>query len=190
MSKRNSVTVKIGQRIKSIRLDLGLSMSEFAKRVDPSGKAKSGTVSNWEHGKNAPNAKRLRKIAELGNISVDELIGETEFIPTIRKFNQVVNDTTTELATKKISAALVEHMTISQKGSVIGLFTYIENLQAAGLPDNLKDFAIALQSMALNLPPVFNSPEAMKEEKAANKHSFSKFVDSYYKNAQFVQPQK
>lgn len=78
MNNRNSATVKIGQRIKAIRLGLGLSMSEFAKRVDPNGKARSGTVSNWEHGKNSPNAKRLKRIADLGNVTVKYLRGESD----------------------------------------------------------------------------------------------------------------
>lgn len=62
----------IGRRIHSIRAELGLSMEEFGQRIDPN--AHSGTVSNWEHGLNAPNAARIKKIAELGNVSVDVLL--------------------------------------------------------------------------------------------------------------------
>lgn len=47
-------------------------MSEFASRID--GKAKSGTISNWETGKNLPNNERLKRIAEIGNIDVNELL--------------------------------------------------------------------------------------------------------------------
>lgn len=63
-----------GLRIKQIRLARKLSMQEFAKLVDPNGKAQSGTVANWETGKNAPNKKRLEKIAKIGDVSVDFLI--------------------------------------------------------------------------------------------------------------------
>ncbi|EJF00409.1 MAG: helix-turn-helix transcriptional regulator [Liquorilactobacillus hordei] len=63
----------IGNHIRMIRLDLGLTMDEFAKKIDD--KAKSGTVANWETNKNAPNKKRLKKIAELGNTSVEHLLG-------------------------------------------------------------------------------------------------------------------
>ena len=62
----------ISQRIRQIRKNLGLSMDEFARRIDP--RAKSGTVSNWETGKNLPNNERLKRIAELGGITIDELI--------------------------------------------------------------------------------------------------------------------
>lgn len=59
---------EVGPRIKEIRFKLGYSMSEFARHIDE--KAKSGTVSNWETGKNLPNNKRLKKIAELGGVSL------------------------------------------------------------------------------------------------------------------------
>lgn len=58
--------IKVGKRINQIRTKLGLSMDEFASKIDS--KAKSGTVSNWETGKNLPNNKRLKKIAELAGI--------------------------------------------------------------------------------------------------------------------------
>ena len=46
-------------------------MEEFSKHFT---NAKSGTVSNWETGRNAPNKKRLNTIAELGGMTVEELI--------------------------------------------------------------------------------------------------------------------
>lgn len=67
----------VGLRIREIRKRLGLSMAAFAERIDQietEKKAKSGTVSNWETGKNLPNNKRLKKIAELGGVSVSELL--------------------------------------------------------------------------------------------------------------------
>lgn len=63
----------VGQRIKDIRTNqLGLSMTDFGARIDP--KVKSGTVANWETGKNLPNNERLKKIAQIGGISVNELL--------------------------------------------------------------------------------------------------------------------
>lgn len=63
----------VGVRIREIRKGLGLSMSAFADRInhlEHDNKAKSGTVSNWENGKNLPNNKRLKMIADMGGISV------------------------------------------------------------------------------------------------------------------------
>lgn len=66
-------TNPVGERIKRIRKDkLGVSMSEFALLIDE--KAKSGTVANWETGKNRPNSERLKAIAELGNTTVNQIL--------------------------------------------------------------------------------------------------------------------
>jgi len=61
----------LGQRIKSIRQDKGLTMEEFGKFFD---NASKGVISNWEKGSNIPNNTRLKMIAQFGGISVDELL--------------------------------------------------------------------------------------------------------------------
>jgi len=61
----------LGQRIKSIRQDKGLTMEEFGKFFD---NASKGVISNWEKGSNIPNNARLKMIAQFGGISVDELL--------------------------------------------------------------------------------------------------------------------
>lgn len=63
----------IGKRIKAIRLSLGLTGKEFGHLID---NASSGVVANWENGVNKPNVERLRRIAEIGLMTVDELISE------------------------------------------------------------------------------------------------------------------
>ncbi|WP_024526210.1 helix-turn-helix domain-containing protein [Levilactobacillus brevis] len=71
---------QLGQQIKTIRVNLGLTMEEFIERVDgKSGKLRSGTVNNWENGKNAPNKKRLAAIAKLGNVTVEYLLHGPNF---------------------------------------------------------------------------------------------------------------
>lgn len=64
--------IQIGNRIKKIRRDKGLTTEEFALIFDPP--ASKGTVSKWENGKYLPNNSRLVEIADLGGISVDELL--------------------------------------------------------------------------------------------------------------------
>ena len=75
---KNSIDPEIvGSRIRDIRKTMGLSMSAFAERINHilnEKKIRSGTVSNWETGKNLPNNERLKAIAEIGGISVDELL--------------------------------------------------------------------------------------------------------------------
>lgn len=60
----------VAQRIKDLRISLGLSMEEFGKKLSTS----KGAVNNWEKGKNLPNNYRLKTIAELGETTVEYLL--------------------------------------------------------------------------------------------------------------------
>lgn len=62
--------IQVGNRIKSIRLSKGLTMEEFGKNFSTS----KGTINNWEKGRNLPNKENLLKIAEIGGISVNNLL--------------------------------------------------------------------------------------------------------------------
>ena len=62
---------EVGQRIYNIRKKNGYSMKKFGELID---NAPKGSVNSWEKGVNLPNEKRLHLIAELGNISFDELL--------------------------------------------------------------------------------------------------------------------
>lgn len=65
--------VEIGKKIRSIRKELGQSMTKFGETIDKEKPVKSGVVSNWENGKQLPNNERSKKIAELGNMTLNEL---------------------------------------------------------------------------------------------------------------------
>ena len=58
-----------GERIKDIRLELGETLEEFGERFNTS----KATVFNWEKGRNLPNKSNLKKIAEIGGVSIHEL---------------------------------------------------------------------------------------------------------------------
>jgi len=58
-----------GEQIKSIRLKLGETLEQFGERFNTS----KATVFNWEKGRNLPNKSNLKKIAEIGGVSVEEL---------------------------------------------------------------------------------------------------------------------
>lgn len=70
-------TKQLGKRIESIRLNKGLTMEEFGKLFNTS----KGTVNNWEKGRNSPNKANLKAIADIGGITVNELLG-------IKKYNK------------------------------------------------------------------------------------------------------
>lgn len=65
--------IEVGKRIYIIRKSLGVTMKEFGERV---GKpfASDSIVSRWEKGQSLPNNERLKRIAELSNKTVSELI--------------------------------------------------------------------------------------------------------------------
>ncbi|HEM3634298.1 TPA: helix-turn-helix transcriptional regulator [Streptococcus suis] len=60
----------IGLRIKSIRQDKGMTLEEFGKLF---GAGKSN-VSKWENGITVPNAERLKAIAKIGDMTVEQLL--------------------------------------------------------------------------------------------------------------------
>lgn len=70
----------VGQRIKSIRLNKGMTLEEFGKLFN----ASFGNVKSWEIGNALPNKERIKTISKIGNISINELLyGDIwEFIET------------------------------------------------------------------------------------------------------------
>lgn len=60
----------LGQRIKSIRLDKGMTLEEFGNLFG----ASKSNVLGWENGRNAPNKERLKAISQNFNISIERLL--------------------------------------------------------------------------------------------------------------------
>ncbi|WP_191991496.1 helix-turn-helix domain-containing protein [Lentilactobacillus buchneri] len=62
----------LGRKIKSIRFGLSYNLADFGQLFDPP--ASATNVSRWETGKNLPNKKRLKVIADLAGITVTDLL--------------------------------------------------------------------------------------------------------------------
>lgn len=60
----------LGQRIKAIRLDKGMTLEEFGKLFG----ASKSIVSRWESGISSPNPERLKTIAKVGGMTVGQLL--------------------------------------------------------------------------------------------------------------------
>lgn len=60
----------LGQRIKAIRLDKGMTLEEFGKLFG----ASKSIVSRWESGISSPNPERLKTIAKVGDMTVGQLL--------------------------------------------------------------------------------------------------------------------
>ena len=66
-------------KIKNVRKDaLKVTQSQFAKKL---GFSRIATISDYEKGKRTPDVTTLRKIAELGNTTIDWLLSEGESLP-------------------------------------------------------------------------------------------------------------
>lgn len=75
----------VGLRVKNIRESIGVNQNEFAKLIN----ATVPAVSNWENGRSLPNNERLKKIAEIGKLSVNELLYGNFAVFTLTIFNEV-----------------------------------------------------------------------------------------------------
>ncbi|MEK4948371.1 helix-turn-helix domain-containing protein [Carnobacterium sp. FSL W8-0810] len=67
----------VGNRIKKIRSEKGMSQEEFGLLIK---KAHKSLVSKWEKGQSLPNNERLKRIAELGEMTVEELLHGDELL--------------------------------------------------------------------------------------------------------------
>lgn len=63
----------VGKRIANIRKELGLTLEEFGKKVHDANKS---IVSKWERGDTLPSNKRIKRIAEIGGTSTEELLND------------------------------------------------------------------------------------------------------------------
>ena len=61
----------IGQKIKEIRLNRGMTLKEFGELFD----AAESIVLRWENGTSLPSRTRLKKLADLTGVLVSEFIG-------------------------------------------------------------------------------------------------------------------
>lgn len=61
---------RVGIRIKDIRLEKGMDQKQFAEMIN----ATVSALSNWEKGRNLPNKERLRNIADLAGMTVQQLL--------------------------------------------------------------------------------------------------------------------
>ena len=120
--------IEIGERIRKIRRSLGLTLEEFAKEIDST--AKSGTVSNWETGKNTPNARRLKRISELGNVSIEYLERGGNSVPHDLSIAEIVKNTK-EDSTNTLNARLndvdINNLNLVQTNFLNSAFLYINN---------------------------------------------------------------
>ena len=62
--------IKLGERIKQIRLEKGMTTKEFGSLLG----ATDSNITSWEKGRTSPNPERLKMISKIVDISVEELL--------------------------------------------------------------------------------------------------------------------
>lgn len=86
MNKNNYDKKAIGQRIQQIRFDKGMTTKQFGALFG----ASDSNVSSWEKGRNKPNKQRLKMIADIGDITLDELLyGKSQTRELINNIEQL-----------------------------------------------------------------------------------------------------
>lgn len=73
MNKNEINKIEIGNLIKRIRLEKGMTLEEFGKLFG----ADKSNVLKWEKGKSLPNPERLKAISKLAELTVEELISNS-----------------------------------------------------------------------------------------------------------------
>lgn len=77
----------LGQKIKELRMDKGLTMEEFGKLCN----TEKQTVNNWEKGRNEPSPERLKLIADVAGKSVSEFVYGVPSAKTIKKLMEYLD---------------------------------------------------------------------------------------------------
>ena len=76
----------VGAKIRKIRLEKGLTLDEFSKRID----AQLNSVHLWEKGKFLPRKAMILKICEIGGITPVELLKKSNEID--KKVEKMIED--------------------------------------------------------------------------------------------------
>ena len=90
MSKNEYDKKKIVKRIRTIRLDKGMTLEEFGKLFN----ATKSIVYRWENGTSLPTPERLKAIAKIGDTTVEELLNWSRndvIIETIEVYESILD---------------------------------------------------------------------------------------------------
>ena len=146
--KSNPLTV--GLRIKNIRETRGVNQKEFAKLIN----ATVPAVSNWENGRSLPNNERLKRIAELGGIAVNELLYGS---PKEFAYNVLIKELDSDTPLKKII-----YQAISDDSKIPDSETHAKAISL--VTERFNDIFTTLVLTIVNLPnesinDIFNKPD-------------------------------
>ena len=97
MNSKDVNKINVGKKIKQIRLSRGWTLKQFSDELSNIiGENKTiaeGVISRWESGVSLPNPKRLKAIAKIADISVEELLYGSIFRQHFNEYwTQLINN--------------------------------------------------------------------------------------------------
>lgn len=110
--------MEFGERLYRLRIEQGVYQKQLAAYLHVS----VGTISNYENGVHSPDLKALCKIADFFHVSVDYLLGRTEYISPIEDLNR-------ELVNQYTSGAIMNTVLELSQDSCRDLIKYLDMLK-------------------------------------------------------------
>lgn len=101
LDDKKDVKKVFGKHLKQLREDKDLMQQELADKLE----IKRTSVSNYETGRQLPDILTVRKIADFFNVSVDDLLRETDEIAnqTLKEHNELIIDLRNGLSIEEIA---------------------------------------------------------------------------------------
>lgn len=92
-----------GRRLKELRTAQGLNQTQFAKQVNLT----QAAISQFEDGKRIPSSSALQKIAVGLGLSLDELLGSFEEVPTDTQKDAAIQALVAKLKRKSVNTEAI-----------------------------------------------------------------------------------
>ena len=164
---------QVGERIKQIRFDNSMDQSTFGNQFNPP--ASASNVSRWERGINLPSKKRLIKIAELGNVSMDFLLhgsfaSDIEIKELVKKYD---NGIANQQDLKELNAAVIDFAIFNGKQRKISEHLIPSLLDPTKLSDTMERMVLSVALYAIQGKEIIDGKEDKddKEHKENKEHT-------------------
>ena len=111
MKKPTATDLEIGRRIKRVRLSKGLTLEEFSDLFDPA--PGNSIISKWERGLSKPNPKRIKRLAELGQMTVEELMEPAQsafLLSSLQNIQDYYAENKADIKHSLTNANLLQHL--------------------------------------------------------------------------------
>lgn len=118
--------IQVGNRIKEIRKSKGLSQREVAKKL----KMAFSTYSNYENNNREPNFETLKKIANVLDVSIAQLVNDEaiadEEISLFQKMKNYLDELDFSLEQDETDIEYDRYQIVSEKHGTISVLTHSE----------------------------------------------------------------